>query len=123
MRNYKRMRRKLVGLSLLAAGGSLFANNCINFAASLPICGAVLTFCTPTDQISLLWPLLQTPDFSADPSCTIPLGCGRGDENFFPGAPPGLPGGDVPEQPSDDQGGGPGGGGGIGGGGGGGGGI
>lgn len=118
MRNIKRLRRKMVAFSLLAAGGSVFANNCINFAASLPICGGLLTFCTPTDQIRLLWPLLQTPDFSVDPTCTIPLGCGAGDDNFF-GAP-GVPGGDAPDQPTDGQGGGLGGGGGAGGGGGGG---
>lgn len=112
----------MVGFTMLAAGGSLFANNCINMAASLPICGGLLTFCSPVDQINLLWPLLETPDFSADPSCTIPLGCGDGDENFFPDAPAGLPGGGLPDNPEDDQGGGLGGGGGAGGGGGGGGG-
>lgn len=120
MRKHKSIRRKLVGLGLLAAGSSLFANNCINFAASLPICGGVLTFCSPADQINLLWPLLQTPDFNADPSCTIPLGCGDGD--LFD-VPPGFPGGDAPAQPSDGQGGIGGGGGAGGGGGGGGGGV
>ena len=121
MRNFKFLRRKLLGLTVLAAGGSMFANNCINTVASLPICGAVLTFCTPNDQIRVLYPLLETPDFSSDPSCTIPLGCGEGDDNFFGGGGIGGVGGDAPDEPADDQGGGLGGGGGGGAGGGGGG--
>jgi len=104
----------MIGLTVVIAGGSLFGSNCINTVASLPICGSVLTFCTPADQLNVLWPLLETPDFDADPSCTIPLGCGDGD--LFD-VPDGFPGGDAPDDPSDDQGGGAGGAGGGGGGG------
>jgi hypothetical protein len=47
----------------------------MNTVASLPLCGTLLTWCTPMDQLNLFYPLLQTPDFQTDPSCTIPLGC------------------------------------------------
>lgn len=117
MRKYFDLRKKMIGLAVVIAGGSLLGSNCINTVASLPICGGVLTFCAPADQINLLWPMLETPDFDADPSCTIPLGCGDGDLLPPPG---GFPGGDAPDQPSDNQGGGAAGGGAGGGGGGGG---
>lgn len=122
MRNFKSIRRKLVGFSILAAGGSLFANNCINSVASLPICGAVLTFCTPQDQLRLLYPYLETPDFSADPTCTIPLSCGGGQSttgSFFDAGTVSGIGGGSPVQPTDNQGNTGGAGGGAGGGGGG----
>ncbi len=119
MRNYLNLRNKMIGLTVVVAGGSLFASNCINTVASLPICGGVLTFCTPADQLNALWPMLETPDFNSDPSCTIPLGCGDGsllDDPNDDGVV--FPGGDAPEQPADDQGGGAAGGGAGGGGGG-----
>ena len=112
MRKYCDLRKKMIGLPIVIAGGSLFGSTCTNTVASLPICGGVLTFCTPADQINALWPLLETPDFDADPSCTIPLGCGDGD--LLP-PPAGFPGGDAPDQPSDSEGGNIGGGGGGGG--------
>lgn len=112
MRRYGLFRKTMVGIGLLFAGGTVMQGNCINTIASLPICGGLLTFCTPGDQISALFPLLQVPDFSSDPSCTIPIACGGG--GLFPPLP-GFPGGDAPEDPEDDQGGGVGGGGGGGG--------
>lgn len=113
MIRHKSLQRKLVVLGAIVAGGSLYAGACINTLASLPICGGLLTFCTPADQINVLFPYLDTPDFNADPSCTIPLGCGDGDL-FNPG---GFPGGDAPDPPQDAQTGTGGGGGGGGGGG------
>jgi hypothetical protein len=100
-------KRKNVGLAagLMLAGGTVFQGNCANALYSLPICGGILTFCTPTDQLNVLFPLLTTPDFSADPSCTIPLGCGGSD--IFDDFPDGFnpPGGDETPPPEDDMGG------------------
>lgn len=115
MRSHKRIRKTIVGLSMVLATGTVFNNGCINTLASINVCGTLFTFCTPADQINLLFPYLEVPDFDADPSCTIPLGCGDGD--VFTNIPDGFPGGDAPEQPQDAQGGGLGGGGGGGGGG------
>lgn len=114
MRNHKRIKRITMTISAVLAGGAVFDNGCFNTLASINVCGTLLTFCTPADQINLLFPYLTLPDFSADPSCTIPLGCGEGD--VFTDIPDGFPGGQAPEQPQDDQGGGLGGGGGGGGG-------
>ena len=110
MKNYKSVRKITLGLTVLLCGGTVFASGCFNALASTSVCGTILTFCTPVDQINLLFPYLEIPDYRADPSCTIPLGCGEGD--VFTNIPPGLPGGDAPDQPSDDSGGGAGGGGG-----------
>ncbi len=115
MKPHRKLRKVLIGVSTVLAGGTLLANGCMNTLASLNLCGTVLTFCTPADQLNLFFPMLEVPDFATDPSCTIPLGCGDGD--LFGNIPPGFPGGDEPDQPSDDQGGGAGGGGGGGGGG------
>ena len=122
MRRLVKQKKLAMTATVLLAGGTVFQGTCANALFSLPICGAVLTFCTPGDQINVLWPLLTTPDFDADPTCTIPLGCLGTDENqvgngFFDPGGTNLPGGDVPDQPMDDQqgigGGGGGGGGGI----------
>lgn len=111
MRKYRLLTKTMLGASLLLAGGTVLGNGCINTVASLPICGAVLTFCTPADQLNLLWPMLTTPDFAADPSCTIPGGCGtQGASDLMP--PTGGPGGTGTPSPSDTSGGGVGGGGG-----------
>jgi len=107
-----------MSLATILAGGTMF-QGCLNAALSVPVCGTIFTFCTPADQANAIFPILDLPDFNADPSCTIPLGCGDGD--IIQNIPPGFPGGDAPEDPEDDQGGGLGGGGGAGGGGGGGG--
>lgn len=109
MRRYKFLSKTLLSISLVLAGGAVFSNGCINTVASLPICGGILTFCTPGDQLTMLWPLLETPDFNTDPSCTIPYGC---DSTDLFGPIDGAPGGGGSDQPSDDQGGGAGGGGG-----------
>lgn len=115
MRKHKRIKRIGMTISAMLAGGAVFDNGCFNTLASINVCGTVLTFCTPADQINLLFPYLTIPDYSTDPSCTIPFGCGEGD--IYTDIPPGLPGGDAPDQPQNDQGGGLGGGGGGGGGG------
>ncbi len=104
MRKYMTLRKKMIGVAVVIAGGSLFQSNCINTVASLPICGGVLTFCSPADQMNALFPFLETPDFDSDPSCTIPLGCGDG--NLSPAGGDDFPGGGQSDQPSDDQGGG-----------------
>lgn len=107
MRRYRLLRKIMVSTSVLLAGGTVMANGCVNTLASLPICGGLLTFCDAFDQINLLFPILQTPDFRADPSCTIPLGCGTGDILTIPINPnangPQFPGGDAPEQPIDES--------------------
>lgn len=105
MRRYRLLRKIMVSASLLMAGGTVMANGCVNTLASLPICGGVLTFCDAFDQINLLFPILQTPDFRADPSCTIPLGCSTGDVLTIPQNPDGpqFPGGDPPDQPTDES--------------------
>ncbi len=115
MRWTKKRNRLAMAVAAFLAGGTVLQSNCANVIYSLPICGAVLTFCTPTDQLNILFPLLETPDFNADPTCTIPLGCG-GDGGFFT-FPDGFdpPGGGAPEQPTDGDQGGAGGGGGGGG--------
>jgi len=117
-KNPRKMKRLATMASLCVAGGTLLQGNCFNAVASLPICGGILTFCTPNDQLNVLFPLLTTPDFNADPTCTIPLGCsggGQGD-SFFDPAGERPPGGGQPMEPMDESegiGGGAGGGGGI----------
>lgn len=112
MRRHKMLRKTLLGLSVVLAGGALLGNGCINTLASLPICGGVLTFCTPTDQLNLFYPMLDLPNYNWDPSCTVPMGC-AGSDLYDPlnNVPPGSPGGTGSDQPSDTQGGGTGGGG------------
>ncbi|MCG8409541.1 MAG: hypothetical protein MI923_30415 [Phycisphaerales bacterium] len=119
MRKYKLVRKTLVGMSMLLAGGTVLANGCINTVASLPICGGVVQFCTPDDQLLLFLPVLEFPDFNVDPACTIPGACG--DAGSFDNGPGGIfPGGGDPDPPDDPEdpftGGGGGGGGGVGGG-------
>lgn len=114
-------RRIMVLSATIVAGGTVLQTGpCINTLLSITPCGTVvpLTICTPVDQLNLVFPYLRIPDFRADPSCTIPRGCGDGGV-----LPPieGGPGGDDPDDPRGSEGGGAGGGGGGGFGGGGGG--
>lgn len=103
----------LMTTTVVLGGGAVLGNGCMNTLASIPICGTVLTFCTPADQINMLWPYLEVPDFRTDPSCTIPYGCGeQGASDLFPPLE-GGPGGGASDPPSDDEGGGIGGGGGF----------
>ncbi len=111
MRRHRLLQKALFGLSAALAGGMVLGNGCINTLASVPICGTVLTFCTPQDQLNLMYPMLDLPNFDWDPSCTIPLGCGDGDLYPPNGGNGGYPGGDSPDEPSDTQSGGQGGGG------------
>lgn len=119
MRRYKLMRKTIVSVSILLAGGTVLSNGCINTIASLPICGGVLTTCTPEDQLLLFLPVLEFPDFSVDPACTIPGACGDAG-SFDPGDNGIFPGGEDPQDPEEPEdpfsGGGAGGGGGGGGG-------
>ena len=109
MRKQKLLTKVMVSAGLLFAGGTVLSSGCMNTLASVNLCGTVFPWCEPVDQLNLMFPYLDVPDFGSDPSCTIPLGCGEGGV-----LPPldGGPGGDAPDQPSDDQGGGLGGGGG-----------
>jgi len=104
MRRHRMLRKTLVGLSVLLGGSTVLDNGCINTVASLPICGTVLTFCTPTDQLNLFFPMLDLPNYDWDPSCTIPMGC-VGSDLYDPlsETPPGTPGGGASEEPSDTQ--------------------
>ena len=116
MRRIKLMKRTLLSTVAILAGGTVLSNGCMNAVASLPICGGILTYCTPADQLALFYPVLEIPDYQADPSCTIPLSCGGSD--LFTGTGFVSPfGGSESEEPEDDQGGGLGTGGGAGGGG------
>lgn len=100
----KKFFEKLILTVILLATLSMVMGGCV-----INLCGTVLTFCTPIDQLNLMFPLLQVPDYDSDPSCSIPLGCGSSDV-----LPPliGGPGGGPPNEPTDNQGGGMGGGGG-----------
>jgi len=100
MRTHKMVRKILVGVSALLAGGTVLDANCMNTVASIPICGTILPRCTPYDQLAATYPMLQTPDYTADPSCTIPLACGNTD--IYSDIPDDYPfGGEGSEQPSD----------------------
>jgi hypothetical protein len=104
MRRHKQLKRVVLGLSIALAGGTLLDNGCINTLASIPVCGTVLTFCTPQDQLNLMYSMLDVPNYEWDPSCTVPYGCGSGDLYQD-----GTPGGDAPATPSNNQSGGQGG--------------
>jgi hypothetical protein len=111
----KTLKRMLLGASILLAGGTVLSNGCMNTLVSIPVCGAILTFCTPGDQLTMFWPYLEVPDYTTDPSCSIPYGCGGqagdGGTDLFP-AIPGAPGGNGSDGASLGEGGGVGGGGG-----------
>lgn len=98
MRRDKILKKMILSAGMVFGGGTVLAGGCINTLASINLCGTVLTFCTPVDQINALFPLLEVPDFNADPSCTIPLGCGDG--GILPPLE-GGPGGDPPEEPQE----------------------
>jgi hypothetical protein len=98
MRRQKIAKRVVLGLSIALAGGTLLDNGCINTLASIPVCGTVLAFCTPQDQLNLMYGMLEVPNYDWDPSCTVPYGCGDGDL-FVDG----VPGGSAPAQPSQSQ--------------------
>lgn len=103
MRRHKKLQRVILGLSIALAGGTVLDNGCINWMASVPVCGTVLTFCTPQDQLNLMYPMLETPNFNWDPSCTIPMGC-TGSDLYGPViAGTGTPGGSGTPGPSNTQ--------------------
>jgi hypothetical protein len=101
MTRARKLRKVMLSVTAVLAGGTVLSNGCINTLASIPICGTVLTFCTPVDQLNMMFPLLETPDYDTDPSCTIPLGCGGGD--IYQNIPPGFPGGEAPVEPQDES--------------------
>jgi len=118
------------GLLLTLGGGMLFSNGCMNLLTSIQICGVVVpvTVCTPEDQLLLTFQFQEVPNYTVDPTCTIPTACDNGGavgDYPFDGTDPEQP--DVPAGGSVGGGvggggaGGGGGGGGAGGGGGGGG--
>jgi len=86
------LKKIMLATSVLLACGTVFS--CVNTISSVNLCGTVFTFCSPADWVNVWYPVLEVPDFNADPSCTIPLGCGDGDL-----LPPldGGPGGGAPE--------------------------
>ena len=59
MKRKKRLTRVLLSLGCVLGGGTMMANGCMNALASFPICGTLLTFCTPTDQLNLFFPLVK----------------------------------------------------------------
>ena len=117
----RRMRRVAMVATMLAGGTVLANGGWMNALLSVSPCGTILAGCSTGDWLNFIYPYLDIPDYAADPSCTIPLGCGGnassgGGSDLFPGIP-GF-GGGASEQPQDTGGGGIGGGGGAGGGGG-----
>ncbi len=112
MQRHKILQKTLLCMTVTLAGGTLLGGTCVNTLASANLCGTVFPWCTPADQLNLLYPMLETPDFYSDPSCTIPLGCGDGDLYTVDSSADGYIGGDAPDDPEDDEGGGTGGGGG-----------
>lgn len=74
-----RMRRMAL-VAATIAGGTAFGNSgCTNTLLSITPCGTVLAGCTAGDWATLIFPYLDLPDFRADPSCTVPAGCGAND--------------------------------------------
>ena len=109
------IRRMVLAAATVAGGGVVLNNGCANFAYSITPCGTVVptTICTPTDQANLLFPYLEIPDYSSDPSCSIPRGCAGNDVlPPLPGGPGGNSTGTVQPTTGDSSGGGGGGGGG-----------
>lgn len=112
MRHQRFWKKALLSVSVVFGGGTAVAGGCLDTLASVNVCGTVLTFCTPADQLNLFFPFLQTPDYFSDPSCTIPLGCAGSD--LYQNIPLGFPGGSQITQPTNTQtGAGSGGGGGV----------
>jgi hypothetical protein len=105
MRRQRLLSKALVSMSAVLAGGMVLGDGCMSTLATTNLCGTVFPWCTPADQLNLMWPILDIPDYSADPSCTIPLGCGSGDLFYGEGdhIPDNFPGGDEPVDPEDDQ--------------------
>ncbi len=116
-KNVKRARKLMIAAAVIG-NGVVLGNGCANMLFSISPCGTVVptTICTPADQLNLLFPYLNIPDYRTDPSCTIPFGCGeQGDSDLFP--PSGGPGGGASDPPDQSDSGGGTGGGGTGGGG------
>jgi hypothetical protein len=101
MRRTLKLRKALFTAAVILGGGTVMDTSCINALASVNVCGTVLTFCTPADQLNLFFPYLTIPDYSTDPSCTIPLGCGASD--VYTNIPPGFPGGGSVNPPTNGQ--------------------
>jgi hypothetical protein len=40
-------------------------------------CGTILSNCDPTDWWTIIWPVIEAPNYDRDPSCTIPYLCGE----------------------------------------------
>ena len=89
--------RRLAGRRIMAITAVLsacvfqfgFLPSCKGVLTTLNPCGTILGFCEP-EEIDLLF--ADVPDFSIDPTCTIP---GFG----FDPAAPGTPTGDCADQP------------------------
>jgi hypothetical protein len=101
MRRHKLWKKALLSVSVMLGGGTVMADGCLNTLASINLCGTVFTFCTPADQLNLFFPYLEVPDYRADPSCTIPLGCDGSD--IYTTIPEGFPGGSGINEPTNSQ--------------------
>ncbi len=101
MRRYKIWKKSMIAMTVLLGGGTVLDGGCLNTLASVNVCGTFFTFCTPADQLNLIFPYLTIPDFKADPSCTIPLGCGAND--VYQNISAGFPGGSGITQPSNSS--------------------
>jgi len=93
------MKSKKILLTLLV-GGTLLGSGCFNTLTSINLCGTVFPWCSPTDQINLFYPVLNTPDYNTDPSCTTPLGCS--DSDIYQNTD-GFPGGSGSNAPTEDR--------------------
>ena len=71
MRRCRFLKKLVLSASLVLAGGTVLGSGCINTLASINLCGTVFTVCTPVDQLNLLFPMLELPDFDADGRLTL----------------------------------------------------
>jgi hypothetical protein len=73
-------RRAIFALVLIAgplAVGTIPALSCAQTVLeAVNPCGTVLSNCTPADWYRwMVWPYVNYPDYSIDPSCVIPYAC------------------------------------------------
>jgi hypothetical protein len=67
---HRGMRRALVGCAILAMGTAFQLPSCQGVLTTFNPCGTVFGFCTAEELDALFAPI---PDFSLDPTCSIPF--------------------------------------------------
>lgn len=77
MRKTTKRRAAIALLMLAPLIGTTFASGCLETTLlALNPCGTVLSNCTPEQWFTLVWPVIEAPNYERDPSCTIPYMCG-----------------------------------------------